>query len=102
MMKHTFTVISNVKSEAKLPEITAGIMLAKKIKLALAPNEPWPKVAKPLGHKMAELKKKLRPIFEHMSEIQFLHEIGGWSVEDIKDAFGVTHHLQPVGDEIVT
>ena len=65
----------------------AGIQLAKKIKLALAPDEPCSKVGLNLGHKMAWLKKKLRPLFPQMTEVQFLHQIGGWSVEEIREAF---------------
>lgn len=67
-------------------QIIAGMQLAKKIKQALAPDEPWSKVLLPLGYKMGELKKKLRPAFEHLTEVQFLHTIGAWSVDDIRDA----------------
>jgi hypothetical protein len=70
-----------------VPEITAGEMLARKLRIYLHGDKPWDaKMAFDVGKKMAVFKKLMRVGYNTLSDVQFLHELGGFSQQDIADA----------------
>ena len=68
--------------------ITKGEIVAIKIKLAFFEHEKWtPKLCLQVADKMTKLKKIARPLYAEMDELQFLNALGGYSPQDIRDAF---------------
>jgi hypothetical protein len=66
--------------------ITAGEQLAKKIKETYWPGIPWsPTIAFHVGYKMRDIKLLTRKLYERLNDVQFLHELGKYSSEDLLD-----------------
>jgi hypothetical protein len=64
--------------------ITAGEQLARHVKEAYWPGIPWsPTIAFHAGYKMAAIKKLTRNLYEGLNDVQFLHELGKYSSEDL-------------------
>ena len=70
--------------------INAGEVFAVKMKEALHHNDKWtPNMAKDVGYKMSDFKKIARKFYPDAEEVQFLHILGGYSPQDIRDGFGI-------------
>src|SRR5690348_2099077 len=70
------------------PEIIAGERIAEKLKDFFYPDIPWtPKLAFQVAERMSELKRITRPLYEHLDMVQFLHQLGAYTPDDIRDAF---------------
>jgi hypothetical protein len=80
--------------------ITAGEAVAIKVYKAFFGEQKYtPKLCYAAAGKMTQLKKIVRPLYAHTDDVQMLHALAAYSVQDILEAFAFSNAKEGICNE---